>query len=973
MRNLRIYLHEEMVLFRFLFALGIVVLLTLSATTGRAQGQAIDGILEGVIKGAEGKSIAGARVQAINKSTGLMREVNSDAQGRYSLPLLPPGIYTLTSEAGGFPRITKTVISLQAGQTLVIEIEMTTAQVSESIEVTAQVPVVETGRTVVSNAYEERVVRSLPTIGRSILDFFVLQPGVNARPISTGGSGTGTPTTVYGGLGMRQMNVDGVSNNIQGGARNLVISQEAIKEFQTVTNFSAEFGRVAGGLQNAFTRSGGNDWHASGYFFSRQRFLSAKPFLLPPAASKPEFSRYNYGGTGGGPIVRDRAFFFVSYERWAQDLPGVSTITPANAALLGISASSIGAINQTFRAHTLTFKNDIQISKNNRLSSRYNYYFDRESPLGSGQQSLETLSRFDEDPHSATTQLVSVVSPRILNEVRFLFARRGISNGVPNPDAPNINISGIGSFNGNSNGARVTREIGFQIIDNVSMNLGRHFLKFGVDILPVNFRERTTNINGGYTFGGLAAVSGVRGAVTPLDQFLNTERGTIDAATGRPFSYSRFTQTIGKEFFDATVINHGYFFQDDIRLSQRVKVNLGLRYEFFQRPEENLNPDLPETGLIPQDYNNVAPRASVAWDVFGNGRMAIRAGYGIYYNTTVAQTFNTFLRGNGRDTININVTPTTTGAPDFTRSKVAPPTGVAVISDVRVIDKDFDDIAVHNLFTTIEYELLSNYAISVTYQGTRAGKLPIALNTNLRQVGNLPDGRRLWSTAGRPNPKFGNIFVSKSIGEQDYDGFVATFTKRFSKGYSFQAAYHTSRTRGAAFTDDFTGFGVFTSPSDPLDLIVDNGPGDYDMAHRFTLTGVWEPRFNRFQRAIGALVNGWQISSRVIASSGFRFNATTGQDDNGDTIFNDRPSGIRYNSFVQPGYYTIDVRLARIIRLTEKMNLELIGEGFNLANRLNPTGVNRIFGPNLTPNASFKTVTGAESARQFQLAARFSF
>ena len=381
------------------------------------------------------------------------------------------------------------------------------------------------GRTVQSNTYEERTVRAIPTVGRSILDFFVLQPGVNAPPISSGGSGTGTPSTVYGGLGLRQMNVDGVSNNLQGGARNLVISQEAVQEFQTVTNFSAEFGRVAGGIQNAITRSGSNlparlrvPVHAS---------EGAGGTAVPARARTRPSPTSRATTTAARPAARwcsGKSFFFVSYERWSQDLPVIVTITPQNAATLGIPASSIGAYTSTFRAHTLTARNDTQLSQNHRLSFRYNYYHDRESPLNGGLQSLEVSTRFDENPYSFTTQLVSVLRPNLVNEARFLYADRSIENGVSaDPDAPNINISGIGSFNGNSNGTRRTREWGVHIVDNLTWTTGRHTMKFGIDLLPVTFRERTTNINGSFVFGGLTAVAGVRGAVTPLDQFLLTE------------------------------------------------------------------------------------------------------------------------------------------------------------------------------------------------------------------------------------------------------------------------------------------------------------------------------------------------------------------------------------------------------------------------------------------------------------------
>ena len=958
----------------FILGLGLLAGL-LMARPASAQGQAIDGIIEGVVRTEDGSTaVAGATVRAFNASTGYERSVASDTAGRYTMPILPPGEYVVFVDAPAFATMSRTGLMLRAGQVLTVEFALSNTAFAETVQVTATAPTVEVGRTVQSNTYDERVVRAVPTIGRSILDFFVLQPGVNAPPISSGGSGTGTPGTVYGGLGLRQMNVDGVSNNLQGGARNLVISQEAVQELQTVTNFSAEFGRVAGGLQNAFTRSGSNAWHGSGYLFTRQDWLAEKPFLLAPTAPKPEFQRYNYGGTVGGPLVRDNSFIFLSYERWSQDLPVVSTITPANAAALGIPAGSIGAFTSTFRAHTLTARNDTQLTGNHRLSFRFNYYYDRESPLNGGLISREVATRFDENPFSYTAQLVSVLRPNLVNEARVLYATRSIENGVAaDPDAPNIDISGVGSFNGNANGTRKTREAGIHIVNNLTWTAGRHTLKAGIDLLPVSFKERTTNINGSFVFGGLAAVAGGRGAITPLDQFLLTQQGAIDPSTGRPYSYSRFTQALGAEYFTAKTFNQGYFLQDDVRLTDRLKLTVGLRYEYFGRPDANPNPALPQTAAFATDGNNFAPRLGLAFDPTGSGRTVLRAGAGLYYNVVVAQTYNTFLRGNGIDVVSMNVTPATPGAPAFSRGKVALPTGVSVVSDVRVMDEDFKDLQVASWFATWDQELRRNLAFSLTYQGNQASNLPVALNENLRQVGVLPDGRRQWSTANRPDPRFGNIFVSSSTGEQRHDGLVAVLSKRYSAGNSFQLSYHLSKTRGAAFVNDFIGFGIFTSPSDPLDPAVDDGPSDFDMRNRFSATAVWQPEIARLTGAAGALVNGWQFSSRVIASDGFRFNATTGQDTNGDTVFNDRPAGQGYNSFELPAYVTLDLRLDRTLPIGGGRTVEFIAEGFNLTNRLNPTNVNRTWGPNAIANATFNTPTAAETARQFQLALRVSF
>jgi hypothetical protein len=955
-------------------ALFLVCLMNVPAPL-RAQSQAIDGTIEGFARGADNQPMRGVRVNAVNTLTGYEREVLTDAAGRYSLPLLPPGEYVLVAEAAGFAPVTKQDLALRAGQLLTIEIEMGSNAFTETVAVTAQAPVVEVGRTVIANTIEERTVRALPLAGRSIQDFYVLQPGVNAGPPDAG-SGSSTPTisTVYGGLGLRQMNIDGVSNNLQGGARNLVISEESIAEFQTVTNFSAEFGRVAGGLQNAVTRSGSNNVRGSAYLFTRQTFMTSSPFLQPAGTPKPPLERYNAGATFGGPIIANKAFAFVNYERWMADAPALSAFRPEDAARLGIAPDQVGTYNATFRAHTLTAKVDVQATPGTRISTRYFYYFDRESPNGFGSAATrDVATRFDESPQSFTTQVVSILGPTVVNEARFLFASRGISNGLAaNPTAPNVTLSGIGNFNGNANGHRRTRERGVQFVENLSIVRGAHTWKMGIDLLPVSFQERTPNVNGTFTFGGLPAVTGVRAALTPTDQYLAARAGAIDPSTGRPFSYSRFTQTLGPEYFEPTTINQGYFVQDDIRVSDTVKVNLGLRYELFSRPEGQANPALPGSGVFPTDRNNWAPRVSLAWDPRGSGRDVVRAGYGIFYNMLTPQTFNTFLRGNGVDVVNVNVAPTDAGAPAFTTGQVTPPQGVSALSDVRLMDPEFQDIKAHEAFVTYDREMFGNTALSLTYRVNRARDLPVTEVTNLATAGTLPDGRPRWSTVGRPNPAFGNILISRSIGYQNYQGLVTTVSKRFSHGFSFQGSHHWSHVEGAAFANDFTGFGIFTSPSNPQDLAADTGTGDFDMPHRFTLVGVMETG-DSLDGFAGVALNGWVFAPRVVAAKGYPFNALTGQDNNGDTVFNDRPAGIGYNAYRVPGYYSIDMRFSRRLRFDANRNVELILEGFNLANQLIPTAVNRTYGPNATPNATFGQVITSQAPRQFQMAVRMNF
>ncbi|MBY0507836.1 MAG: TonB-dependent receptor [Bryobacteraceae bacterium] len=964
-------------------ALRAVTLFSLASSLLFPQSQAIDGNVEGVVRAKDGLAIAGAIVKITNRGTGLVREAVTNEQGQYRIQLLPVGAYSVSAAKPGFANQLRPEVALGAGQTLTLDFSLQVGEVATTVEVTEEIPAVEVGRTsAYSNIYTAREARNLPTAGRSLLDFFVMNPAVNAPPLSTGGSGTGTPSLSFGGLGFRQINVDGVSNNIQGGARNLVISQESIGSFQLSNNYPAEFGRQAAVLMNSFSQSGTNDLHGSGFLFARNKALSARPFLLAPTAPTPEFFRYNFGGTVSGALIKNKAFFFGTYERWTQDLPVISTFGGTQQAAigrqLGIPAESLGTFTTTFRAHTATAKLDYEVNAKNRISARYNFYFDRESPLQGGQQSREVSTRFDEAPQSFTTQLVTAASPTFLNEARFLFATRGIENGVINPLNPQINIAGIGNFNGNSDGVFSSRERGVQLIDNVTWNRGVHSFKAGFDLLPVNFRERTRNLNGTFTFAGLPAVASGRGAVTPLQHYQNTVDRVVDPATGQPFTYSQFTRALGQEFFNATVINQGYFFQDDWRINSRLKLHLGLRYELFARPSGLANPDFPATGVIPQDKNNWAPRISMAFDPLGKGKSVIRAGYGIYYNTTVAQTFNTFLRGNGREVRNVTITGTQAGAPPFTRSTVPAFTGGTLqVSNLNVFGSSFDDPMVHSYFVSFDQEIAPGHSLSVQYLGNRARSLPYALLSNLRATGTLPDGRVLYGgTANRPDPRFGNIFTTVSQGYQNFNGMLVTLTRRLSHGLSFQAGYLYQDVQGVAYVNGagaFTNFGATVVPADPARPESDRGRGDFNQPHRFTLTAVWEPRISVLKGAASQVLNGWQLSTRTVAQSGLPFSPLTGQDNNGDTQFTDRPVGIAYNSYRLPTYATIDLRLTRNFRMGERRNLELLGEVFNLTSRLNATNVNRTWGPNPIAATAFNQPTAAETSRQFQLGVRYSF
>ena len=288
---------------------------------------------------------------------------------------------------------------------------------------------------------------------------------------------------------------------------------------------------------------------------------------------------------------------------------------------------------------------------------------------------------------------------------------------------------------------------------------------------------------------------------------------------------------------------------------------------------------------------------------------------------------------------------------------------------------DFKDIQVTSWFTTLEQELARDLGAVAHLPGQPARATCRWRSTSTsRRPARCPTAGRCSRRPNRPDPRYGNIFVSTSIGEQDYHGLVAVLTKRFSRGHSFQLSYHLSKADGAQLRQRLhrlRHLHVAVGSARP-----ERRSRAVGLRHAAALQRDGAGRAatsTGCPASAGALLNDWQFSTRIIASDGFRFNATTGQDGNGDTVFNDRPAGQTYNSFELPAYVTLDLRFDRIRSDRRRPQLELIVEGFNLTNRLNPTNVNRTWGPNATANANFNTVTGAETARQFQLAARFSF
>ena len=542
-----------------------------------AQSQAIDGTIEGFVRGQNGDPIADASVLATNVRTGYERRVTTDAAGRYFMPLLPPGEYVIQASKQGFATVSRANLEVSAGHVLTIEVDLSSTAFAETLEVTAASPTIEVGRTVVSNTLDERTVRALPLAGRSIQDFYIVQPGVNAGP-PDGGSGSGTPTisTVYGGLGLRQMNIDGVSNNLQGGARNLVISEESIAEFQTVTNFLR---RVRPRRRRTAERD-----HA----IRQQR--AARLGLFVHAAEVPELdrrscsrrarrNRISLGTTSAEPWA----------DRWSRIASSISSTTsggwpmrrrsPRSGAADARGWGFPGQHRHVSRAIPGAYGDRQSGCPGSRRTTasrpRYFYYYDRESPNTFGRQpdsrhggALRRGAAVRDDPARVHLPLEHRQrGPLPVRQPRHQQRRRGQPQQSehqhqrrrqlqrqrerPSPD----------SRARACNSTRTSRS-----------SRARTRSRWAWTSCPSGSRNASPTSTGRSPSAGSRPWRASVGRSRPTDQFILTESGAIDPATGQRYSYSRFTQSIGPEYQEARTINQGYFFQDDFRLTEPAEV-----------------------------------------------------------------------------------------------------------------------------------------------------------------------------------------------------------------------------------------------------------------------------------------------------------------------------------------------------------------------------------------------------------------
>ena len=881
--------------------------------------EALGADVSGLVTDPSGGVIPEARITLVSLDTSRQRSTLSDEQGRYQFVAVVPGAYRITAERAGFRKEVQTGILVTIDRNTALNLKLHVGDVNEEIVVRAAPSPVEILTGEIGGLVDERRVSNLPLNGRDWVQLAELQPGV-VKARSTGAGNTSNAANGRISISGQRPNatnfrLDGTDITVYSQARppgsvaqGLVLGVEAVREFRIVTSgYSAEYGDKSGGLVDVVTKSGTNNYHGSTFWLLRNDALDARNFFDPGPV--PEFRRNQYGASLGGPVRKNRTFFFANYEglREAKGDPS-GDITPNLDARRGLLPDPVtgalqlvgvdpavapflalyplpngpdfgngtglwsGSAMRDVREDFATLRLDHHLSGRDIIYGRYT--FDNSHavlPFG-GNAPFPGFARFNTGGDQILTlEQTHLFSPTLLNSVRFGFNRRlrltGPSNPnpgglsfslIPGASLGQIRIGGIGAM-GNSGRAEadLVNNV-FQLSEGLTWSRGRHSVKFGADLARIQLND-TLQIdqNGTITYSNLSSF---------LTNRPSLFRGTLPGA-----DYSR-----GLRFSRAA-----FYVQDNVRLRPTLTLSLGLRYEPWSNVTE-VNGKLPilldplrATG--PESYqlsdnlllnnpskSNWAPRVAFAWDPFGTGKTSLRGGFGLFFDTpyngdlfepaVLAPPF---------------VKPVEVRNPGFPNvlqgASGSSPQLAAVLLEYENLHWPY----VMQYHLALQRELIRNLVLTVSYNGMRGIHLVSRRELNSRIPEILPDGSKFFSaSAPKKNPAVGSMTLFATDSKAWYDGLQTGFHHRFGEGFSLLGSYTFSKALDQApaaisFTE-VSGGPKIRMDSD--DLARDKGPGAFDVRHALALSLLWELPVGK-----GRKFGGWSLSGAFIQNSGSPF------------------------------------------------------------------------------------------------------
>jgi len=854
--------------------------------------------MNGRIVDQAGAVLPGVTVTATNMETGAARDTVTNAEGLYTLPALAPGMYKVKVDLAGFSAPERANIELITGSNLTVDVQMAVASIQETLTVVGQSPLVEATQATLSSSIRQTEVVQLPMLNRTMGALMTLLPGAREVTGAISAHGTSSNFVSLGGGGGQNYNmlVDGIDNKEDHcGGTEIVYSLEGIQEFKVLTTgYQAEYGKGTATVLMA-TKSGTNSLHGTGFLYGRNQSLITTDYFSKPengGLGKPPFSRLQFGGSAGGPLMKDKAWFFGSLERVQQDFSVVRSATQfaesQYVANLIPDVVNTHSILQPSRDLLTQIKVNFNLSHDHSIYARYSGevgYVDNDA-MGATAMLLKWASPMDRNKQNLWNGAAGwtwVVSPSTVNQFNAQFITfthdnqypecplpttyLGVNLGVDNCLPERVTFPSVSTAVANAFPHWYNFEDKYEFKDDFSKQLGRHASKFGLDYTYMP------------TFGGVFG-GGSPGSIAFFDDpstIVNNTNGKYPLGFQTPGAVRSVTETtsVVGDYSSTNNWGIGFYGQDDFKVSSRLTLNLGLRYDYysFLNSQANLGTNRTyqvlkgigskwATGLPSPDKNNVSPRLGMAWDVHGDGNDILRASYGLFYMQILKN--STYQREYLQKDV-LYITQTTTnsavgvgplanyvyGASPLPAIPVAPTTFPAGANSVGYwYDPNIKDAQTQQAHVGWSHLLSDKSVISADYTHILMtnGWRSLNINPLLPDPAN-PNGARIRPLAADFQRVFGDprimgiVNILMSNDRSLYDEVATHYEHRFSAQAGFQVNYTLAWGRGIGGVADGT---TRTAPPSPQTPNADGGlynapwewgPTAFDERHRVTVAG----------------------------------------------------------------------------------------------------------------------------------------
>lgn len=1013
--------------------LSLLIILLASTWLGA---QTVSSSIQGRVYDASGAAIVGAQVTVVNAETGISRTADATAAGDYQITLLPPGDYTVTAAKSGFQKSAKKV-HLDLGAVGTVDFNLPVGQLMEKVEVQDVGAVAEPTRTMVSSVIDEQKIQDLPVNGRQFIDFALLAPGVKIGDTTSGSTDVIIePVTKLSFAGQNIhynfIAVDGADNiSTASGVQKYTPSQEAVREFRVInSSYSTEFGRAVGGIVNIITKSGTNSLHGSVYEYFRNDKLDAGSILASPdlnSCSTPgdpnsggcdklnKLRQNQFGFTLGGPIVKNRTFFFANYEgQRRRESPYYNSIILNNLDSINEFETGIGlngenlAVTRNTDYNNVLLRVDHNINEKNNLFVRY-FFNDGDlknySPLNDGSDLPSGFKNNNDKDHSIVGNLSTLITPTLVNELRVQYAHRNYDfptvSSIPHMEVANQFAIGV-----NRGNPDFYREGRFELVDSLTKTLGTHTFSFGGDY---NWVRTTESFPLFYPFEatflcidpgpGACAISNLQDhdpVVLFYERFQapNFDEPNFDPAVFQLTHYPDAVRNGAVGTLDHTY--SGVYGQDNWRATQHMTINFGVRADWETWPSRVLNTQV-----------GVDPRLGIAYSLGTSRNFVIRAGFGLFHGIIPAPLLacqapscggETKFPGRENAENDLNSVSKLFGF----ASSVGIGGGLQNAFDGLVTTGTYPDPLTgfegqativrftqnHKLpygiqnSVAVEFEPMKDTVLNVSYLRTHGVHLGSFYNINQAPNGalcDLHDSRGNTGCKSQFVPASANFvfFEADSRWYSEFDGLLVNLNKRLTNHFGYGISYTWSKS-----LDDGPNPSFVLIPQDTFDFRAEKALSADHVAHRFVGTATLQgPTRKHF------LVNDWQLSTIVSLESPHYFTKFAGLDTNGDGFTSNDRVGIEpRNTFKGDSFQSVDMRVSRVFKINERLALQGLVESFNMLNTVNVRFFNTAYtAPDFipggtpgtftegSPNPNYGTPRAVFNPRQIQFAVRLTW